>query len=517
MDLFQQEAQEIGLRTHQVKAVDMIKRALSSRDIEGRKVRRVILGACTSFGKTVTAAHILKSTAENGKKAMFIADRVKLINQTIAAMDRYGIDCGVQQAQHERCRPWAPVQIASVQTLMRRTRLPDADVYIIDECQTHFAYITELMERLDNCIFIGLSATPYSKSLGKYYQDLVVPITPRELLDDGYLCPVDYYIGHSVDTSKVKNKRLGTGGQDFNPKDLEKATESDKILNGDIIKNWVKHGENSQTIAFSPSITQSKWLVAQLNDYGIKAEHIDCYTDPEERELIYAAHNRGEFKVLSCSQLLNTGYDSPTTRCIIDCYPTQSLITYVQRVGRIMRTADNKPNAIYLDHAGNWERFGRAEDIVPDHLDDGEKEYNEASLTKDDKPEAKEKSCPQCYQLFKGMRCACGYEIPAKEVLEHDGTELVKLSDLSPAERRGLETPQADKDLFLAGLRLHMEQKDYAYGWVKHTYADKYGSYPENNNHVVVTEIPADVKKFITAQNIRRAKGKKHYAKSGGR
>ena len=183
MDLFQQEAQEIALRPHQVKAVDMIKRALSSRDIDGRKVRRVILGACTSFGKTITAAHILKSTAENGKKAMFIADRVKLINQTIAAMDRYGIDCGVQQAQHERCRPWAPVQIASVQTLMRRTRLPDASVFVIDECHSHFAYITELMERLDNCIFIGMSATVLN-DLNKFTTVKPRLLNPHPLFDN---------------------------------------------------------------------------------------------------------------------------------------------------------------------------------------------------------------------------------------------------------------------------------------------------------------------------------------------
>ncbi len=505
----------IQLRPHQEHGLNMLRHSLSQLDVNGKKVRRVVFAAACAFGKTITAAQIMKSAVSNGKRCMFICDRIKLVNQTLATLDKYGIDCGVQQGIHHRAKPSAPIQIASVQTLASRDRTPDADIFLIDEGHVVYSYVTELMAKLDACMFIALTSTPYSKSMGKYYQDLVVPITPRELEEKGFLVPVQYFIGRGVSTKGVGSQALSTGGSDFKVKDLSDAIDKDERLSGDLISNWIKNAENSQTIAFCPSIKQSKWLVEQFNAYEVPAVHIDAYTDPEERELIYAAHDRGEFKILSCSQLLSTGYDSPSTRCILDAFPTKSKITWIQRVGRVQRTYSGKEYAIVLDHAGNWARHGRAEDIVPDHLDDGEKEYNEASLTKDDKPEAKEKSCPQCYQLFKGVRCACGYEIPSKEVLEHDGTELVKLSDLSPAERRGLETPQADKDLFLAGLRLHMERKDYAYGWVKHTYAEKYGSFPDGNNHVTVTELPADVKKFLQYKRTRAAKGKKHYAKSG--
>lgn len=490
------------LRKHQVLAVNLIKESIK------RGNRRIMLAAPCSFGKTITAAHILKSTAEKGNGGMMVCDRIKLIQQSLEAFDRHGLDLGVIQGIHERFNPSALIQIASVQTLSRRKDMPTAKVYIVDEAHIQSKYITDMMGTYNNCIFIGLSATPYSKGLGKYYQDIVVPITPRELLDQGYLCPVEYFVGHSVDLSNVNSRALPTGGSDFNPDDLSTAIESDPVLSGDIIKNWIEHGNDSQTIAFSPSVKQSKWLAEQFTAVGIPAEHIDGYMDDDQRQYLYDGHDNGEFKILCCSRLLNTGYDAPAVGCLIDCFPTKSLISYVQRVGRIMRTYEGKDHAVYLDHAGNVTRHGRAEDIVPESLDDGTKQYNERSLTKDKQP-PKEKGCPDCYQVFVGIRCQCGYEVPIRERLEHDGTTLVNLSEMSAAQRRNHDQSEEDKRMFMSGLAFAGAMKGYNYGWAGHQYNDRYGEYRRFDNLIQLSEVPPDVKSFLQSQNIRRAKAKK--------
>ncbi len=36
----------------------------------------------------------------------------------------------------------------------------------------------------------------------------------------GYLTPVDYYAGSSVDVKGIKKRALSTGGTDFDPKSL---------------------------------------------------------------------------------------------------------------------------------------------------------------------------------------------------------------------------------------------------------------------------------------------------------
>jgi len=487
----------INLRPHQEQAIQMLRQSLRS----GK--RRPILAAPCSFGKTITAAALMASVAARGKRGIFICDRIKLVQQSLEEFTNHGLQFGVIQGNHELTNRHAPIQIASIQTLARRHRLPDFDLAIVDECQTHYASLTKIMEKYNNVPFIGLSATPYSKGLGKHYDDLIVPITPRELLEQGYLCPVDYYGGRKVALKGVKTKALATGGSDYDPASLAAATEEDEGLVGDIVRNWLEHGENGQTIAFAPSIKHSKHLVETFNKAGVTAEHIDGYMDAEQRQVIYDAHDRGEFKILSCSRLLNTGYDAPTVTCLIDCFPTKSLISFVQRAGRIMRTADGKARAIYLDHAGNVARHGFAEDVVPDELDDGKERFNEKKQTKE-KKEPKVKDCPQCTQQMVGLRCKCGYEIPLTEQLESTDEILVRLTP----EQRNRKDTKENKSTFYSELLLYTRSKGYKESWANHKYRERYGVWPNAIKPHMVNGISDETRSYITSTQIRWAKSK---------
>ena len=455
------------LREHQIRAVEMLRHSLAT----GHK--RPLLAAPCSFGKTITAAYILKAAVERGKKAIFIADRVKLVDQTISAFEALGLEFGVMQAQHYLTDPSKPIQIASIQTLARRNRKPEFDVAIVDECHTQYDSLTALMDRYDNVPFIGLSATPYSKGLGKVYDDLIVPITTEQLLDQNYLCPVDYYGGRSVNTKGLKLKALPTGGTDWDADALAKATEDDKTLAGDIVKNWLKYGEG-QTIAFSPSIKHSKHLVDLFLEAGIPAAHIDGYMDEQQRRKLFKAHDEGTITVLSCSRLLNTGYDAPTVRTLIDCFPTKSLIVYQQRAGRIFRTAPGKERAIYLDHAGNVQRHGFAESLVPECLDTGEQAFKEERQLKEkDEKEAKVRECPACGRQMMGMRCKCGYVIPFKEQIVTDGSMLGKIEKIKTYS-------MAEKSTWYSNLIRYARMKGYSEGWAAHQYRTKMGVWPRS-------------------------------------
>ena len=155
---------------------------------------------------------------------------------------------------------------------------------------------------------------------------------------------------------------------------------------GDIIENWKKYADGRQTIAFSPSIKHSMALVEMFRAHGIPAEHIDGYMDDEERQWIYEAHDNGEFKMLSCSRLLNTGYDAPAVSCMIDAFPTSSLITWVQqsRPGY-----ENGARQGRRDHPGSCRQHSETRFrglAVPDALDDcKEKRYSERNQLKEKK------------------------------------------------------------------------------------------------------------------------------------
>ena len=489
------------LRPHQIKAIEMIRHSLRT----GHK--RPLLAAPCSFGKTITAAWLLKAAAEKGRRCVFFCDRVKLIDQTVNAFESLGLDFGVMQAQHYQTDHTKPIQIASIQTVARRDRKPDFDLAIVDECHTAYDSLTQLMERYDQVPFIGLSATPYSKGLGKIYDDLLVPITTQELLDQGYLCPVDYYGGRSVSTKGIKTKALKTGGSDYDPEALSEAIEGDKELAGDIVKNWMEHGVG-QTIAFSPSIKHSKFLVDLFLDAGISAAHIDGYMDEEERKKLFKAHDAGTIKILSCSRLLNTGYDAPTVRTLIDCFPTRSLIVYQQRAGRIFRTAPGKDKAIYLDHAGNVARHGFAESLVPSMLDDGEQNFKEERQIKErEEKETRIQTCPLCQRQMMGIRCACGYMIPIREQLETDGTMLQKIE-------KTRNYSMAEKSEWYSSLLRYARVKGYSDGFAAHKYKEKFGVWPRSLNVNPNRPMLPEVEKWLVHKQIKWSKGREaHWMK----
>ena len=486
----------MDLRPHQTKSIEMLRNSIA------KGLNRPLLAAPTGFGKTVVAAQIAMMAASKGKRVMFICDRIKLVQQTLETFDRFGIDVGVMQGNHERTNYNAPVQIASIQTLARKQHLPIFDICIMDEIHSLHKAHKNLMEVYNNLPFIGLSATPYSKGLGKYFNDLLVPITTEQLIDKGYLCEVDYYGGRKANLNGVTRRALPTGGTDYDPKSLSDATEKDDKLVGDIIKNWLKWADGRQSIAFAPSIKHSKELVKQFNEAGISAEHIDGYMDEEEREIIYKAHDSGEFMILSCSRLLNTGYDAPKVSCCIDCYPTSSKIVYQQRIGRVLRISEGKDKAIVLDHAGNYGRHGPAESIVPDVLDDGTQRYNEKDLVKE-KKETKAKECPQCTQQMVGIRCKCGYEIPLKQQYLDSTDEI--LTKLSPEQRNRKHTKE-DKSTFYSELLLYTRSKSYKESWASHKYRERYGVWPNAIKPHMVNGISDETSDYITSTQIRYSK-----------
>jgi DNA repair protein RadD len=489
------------LREHQQKAIDMIRESFQ------RGNRRVMLAACCSFGKTIVAAHMMKCASEKDRplRVIFMADRVKLVSQTMDAFEAVGLDFGVIQADHWLTDSRKKVQIASIQTLARRKRQPEYDFAIVDEAHTPWKTVIDQMERFSNVKFVGLSATPYSKGLGKYWDDLVVPITAAELLEKGYLAPVHYYGGARIDTKGIKARALATGGSDFDPKDLARATEEDGQLTGDIIRNWQEHGENSQTVAFSPSIKHSKYLAEMFRSAGISAQHIDGYTDEKTRAELYQGHEAGEFKILSCSKLLGVGYDSPQTRCLIDCSPTKSAIAYQQRAGRIQRLHDSKPYAIYLDHAGNVSRFGYAESINVLELDDGERRFAEVNqIKKKEKKDATVRDCPRCKKILIGLRCSCGYEISITQRLESDSTMLVRLNEKPKAPTK------EQKSIWYSNLLRYSRQKGWKDGWAAHKYRQHFGVFPKGLFVNVGAEIVPEVANWIKYQQISAAKSKKY-------
>jgi len=493
------------LRPHQQKGIDMVSQSLRTGHM------RPLLAAPCSYGKTYVSLTMMLAYAERGQRSVFFADRIKLVQQTADTLDRMGIDYSVMQADDPRYDPRKLIQLASIQTAVQRPNMNFAFA-VVDEAHTVYKGFKEkYLDRYDAIPFVALSATPFSKGLGQVWDDLLIPITSEELTELGYLAPIDYYVGSSVDTSNIRTRRLPTGGTEFHPDDLGAAMMQDDQLSGDIVENYLRHSPDGskRAIAFCPTIDHSKTLVDKFNSHpsGIKARHIDGYTNDELRQALYADHKAGLFSVLSCSRLLGTGYDAPYVEALIDCYPCRSKIDFVQRCGRIARISPEtgKTRAIYLDHAGNITRHGQLPDtIVPYQLDDGTKRYNEDRLIKQEERQPIVRPCPVCTTQMTGRRCkACGYELPVDAELYTDNEVLKKI------ERENMPKPEQfsteDKSRWLSELYHYADLKGYKQGWAHYKYREKFGVAPVKIDLVRVSGISLDVKNWITSRNIANA------------
>jgi superfamily II DNA or RNA helicase len=498
----------INLRPHQVEAIEALRDSLRAGN------KRVVLSAPTGMGKTIMAVYLAQQAiAKNPSvKVAFFCDRLKLLSQTTAAFDDAEIPYSVLQGDDPRYNPDCNVQLVSTATAIRRKHFT-YDIAIIDECHQMYKGLLEQLRRYDNIVFIGLTATPYSRGMAAegLWQDLVVTTTPRKLMEEGWLAPTDYYISRTADFEGVKIKASSTGNADYDPEELGKRMEEDDTLAGDIVANYVKHSEGltRRAVCFAPNISYSKNLVERFNEtLGQEiAVHIDGYDDQATRALKYQDFQDGVYKVMINSRLLNTGWDDPSCSILIDAFRTRSLTTWLQRIGRIFRIHPDKPRATVLDHAGNLSYFNRfPEDYVPDELHSGSRGFDERKQAKKEKAEPILHSCKQCGGTFTGLRCRCGYELPINTpILKDDGTELVKAEKLSPAETRRKTLTKDQKQEWYSSLLYYGHQHSYKKGWAYHKFHEAFSCYPNGLKQVARTPNP-EVVSWITSRQIAWSK-----------
>jgi superfamily II DNA or RNA helicase len=456
------------LRERQANAIEAIRQAVR----EGHK--RIIVQAPCGFGKTLLSAHLITSSVQKGKRPIFTCPAITLVNQTLKSFEAEGIrDIGVIQAQHERTDWSAQVQIASVQTLIRRA-LPEADFVIIDEVHNNFAKLNDRLdgEEWKDKIVIGLSATPWSKGLGLRWTKLIIAATVQELIDEGFLSPFIVYAPGVPDLSKVKVSK-----GEYEDAGLSQVM-SDKTIVADVVKTWQEKGENLPTFMFAVDCAHAKSLRDEFTAAGVSCGYIDAYSDDDERKITFARFRRGEDKIIASVGCLTTGVDEDV-RVIIDAAPTKSEIKHVQKIGRGLRTAPGKQILTILDHAGNTLRLGMVTDIYHDRLDTRTKKDKGEAYAEDKEP-AKPRQCPKCHMVIpaSARACpACGEALGRVNTVETvDGT-LVEFK----AKKK---VPMSEKQAFYSELLGMAQERGFADGWVAHKYRERFSTWPRGLDRV---------------------------------
>lgn len=289
------------LRDYQTAAIESLRAQIRAG------VRRLLLVSGTGTGKTVIAAAIIGGARQREKRILFLAHRRELIEQTSRKLDAIGVDHGICQASHWRTRPWLPVQVASIQTLINR-ELPFApDLIIIDE--THRARAgsyQDILARYPNAVSLGLTATPVrsdGKGLGTMFDVMVQCPSVRAMIDRGFLVPIRAWTQPEQSFKGVRK----TGG-DYNLEDLAVRMDQAKLV-GNIVRHWRKLANNRQTVVFAVNVEHSKHICKEFTMAGVLAEHLDGTTPTAERDAILDRLATGRTRVVTNCQVLSEGWD----------------------------------------------------------------------------------------------------------------------------------------------------------------------------------------------------------------
>ena len=364
------------------------------------KYKRVLLQAATGFGKTVIANHIIEGSVSKGGRPLFLAARRELVHQ---ASNRITPRHGVILAGDKRTDPDAPVQVASVQTLLNRSIQFEPTLIFLDECSHSTATShQELLSRFPDVPVVGLTATPVRNTgmgLGDYFDAMVQAMGIEDLIDQGWLVRPKHYAG---------------------PPNGKPRPD----LFSDPVQAWMQYARGRATMAFCSSVEASKELAARATMAGIRSRHIDGTTDDEIRDQIAAQLESGELELVTNYQVYVEGVDIPKVSCVILDRYFSNIAGYLQAIGRGLRTYPGKTDCIVLDHAGNVHTHGRADQNRQWQLTKGRDVLAGPST-----PDVADKIdvCPVCFTVAPtgASQCACGYKFyrkPKKSYKHKPGT-----------------------------------------------------------------------------------------------
>ena len=396
----------IELRDYQIDGVEDLRAAYGS----GRSAPLYVLP--TGGGKTVLFCAIVRRAVEIGGRVLLLVHRRELIEQASAALDRFDVPHGVIAPRYPSID--RPVQVASVQTIARRLSRYPADAFslvVIDEAHHAVAGTwAKTLEHFSGARRLGVTATPIrldGRGLAGAFDEMVVGPSPHALVEAGHLARARVFAPPIGFSSEGLRSRMG----EYDLEEAERRAGTVRAL-GETVAHYRRLLDGGTAIAFCCSIKHAEAVAAEFAASGVAAASIDGSMSWDERRDRLARLERGELKVLTSCMLIGEGIDVPSVNGCILLRPTKSLSLFLQMVGRCLRPAAGKGEAIVLDHVGNYAQHGH-------HLEEREWTLEEGAKRREGRETGPSLwVCPSCYCTLDSRIafCSeCGGEKPRQE------------------------------------------------------------------------------------------------------
>lgn len=364
------------------------------RQVYAEGHRAALLQAATGFGKTRVAAEIMRSAAVRAP-VLFLAHLDALLDDTAERLRTNGLFIG----------PGTPVHVRSTQSLHRRQDLPPANLVILDEAhRAQGPTVRALIDAYPDAKILGLTATPQrgdGQPLGDVFTAMVSGPSTRWLTTNGFLVPVDVVAPPDVQEQGLIATPL------------------------DAYRRWTPEG---RAIVFCQNVAHATETALTFKDSA-------CLTGDTPiavRRSIRARLASGELKVLTSVYALNEGFDWPACDTVILARSFGVTGTFLQCVGRGMRSVPGKRRCTVLDLKGSVYLHG---------LPDEERQWNlDGTAVRRTETLPALQTCKGCGAIFRpstrcprcGAACVAAARVP--RVLNR-AEKLARLEGMSPVER----------------------------------------------------------------------------------
>ena len=386
--------------------------------------------APTGSGKTIMLSAVAGSLlAEPDAKACILAHRTELTGQNRSKFERVnpGLKTSVFDANE---KSWdGNATFAMVQTLSRKAnldQLPTLDLLVIDEAHhaaspSYREVIDQVLVKNPKAAICGLTATPNrgdGKGLREVFSNVADQIALGEMIASGHLVPPRTYV-IDVGTQEALRKVRRTA-IDFDMNEVANILNK-TLVTESVINNWKAKARDRKTIVFCSTVEHATDVCSAFNRAGIESVLIHGELSDGERKERLAAYENGSTQVVVNVAVLTEGYDYTPTSCVVLLRPSSYKSTFIQMVGRGLRTVDPqefpglvKTDCIVLDFGTASLMHGALEQEV--NLDGH-----------DNLGDAPTKECPECGATvpMAVMECPlCGHvwekqDNPSCGVLDH--------------------------------------------------------------------------------------------------
>jgi superfamily II DNA or RNA helicase len=442
----------MSLRPRQIKAVADVTAAYRAG------FKAPILIAPTGFGKTHTSADIIRRALARGRRVWFLAHLDEILSATARKLQSEGIPYGWIAAGRAGDRK-QPVQVVSVFTLARRlNRYEPPDFLIVDEAHLAVANTYQVIFewagagpqhwRKGGAHLLHLTATPQrldGRGMGEVADVLVPTCSTGDLIGEGLLAPIRYF-------------EPTTTGPDGKP-----------AIVGEPLEHYRKHAHGRPAIAFCTSNEHARENAELFSRAGYRTVAISGDSDPGLRDAAMLGIQTGQLDLVFNCKLWVAGVDVPAVSCILDLSPTESLVRYLQGLGRGLRTHPGKDDLIYLDCVGNRTRHG---DPAAGRLWTLEGADKGSGRVESEVPA---KTCPKCFSTVHAAatHCHCGHQFMpgAGRVVQQIDGELreVAAGEAPPPAQQRQEQGRTKtlEDLIALGRKRGHKRPEL---WARHVY-----------------------------------------------